>query len=261
MSMTRWVALALLGLGYGIALSHGALETPALLALGLLVLAALAVRPTSPPWLRWLGHALFIVTGVALAAHWLPGFSNAPIMAYGRSSPDAAPFETYLNLDKPLIGLWLLLACPWILRGQARAYKPAAIVVIATIGLTLALAGATGLTAWAPKWPPYATLWLLNNLLLVTLTEELLFRGYIQGALQHYCHHPRLRGILPVGITALLFGLAHIGGGWLWVLLAGMAGVGYGLAWRFAGLWAAVLAHFGLNLVHFCLFAYPMLAL
>lgn len=261
MSITRWLALALLGLGYGIALSQGALDPAALLAIGLLVLAAIAVRPRSPRWLRWLGHTLFIFTGLALALHWLPGFNNAPIMEYGRSSPQAAPFVTQLNLDKPLIGLWLLLACPWILNGHAKAYRHATVVVIATISLTLALACATGLTAWAPKWPPYATLWLLNNLLLVTLTEELLFRGYLQGALQYYCHHSRLKGILPVGITALLFGLAHIGGGWLWVLLAGLAGVGYGLAWRLAGLWAAVLAHFGLNLVHFCLFAYPMLAL
>ncbi|MCO8170089.1 CPBP family intramembrane metalloprotease [Pseudomonas sp. 21LCFQ02] len=259
MSTTRWVALALLGLGYGIALSHGALQAPALLAFGLLVLAAMAVRHTNPPWLRRLGHVLFIVTSLTLALHGLPGFNNAPIMEYGRSSPDAAPFISNLNLDKPLIGLWLLLACPWILHGQSRAYRQAAVVVIATISLTLALAWMAGLTTWAPKWPPYAMLWLLNNLLLVTLTEELLFRGYIQGALQHYCHRRRLQGILPVGITASLFGLAHIGGGWLWAVLAGLAGVGYGLAWRYGGLWAAVLAHFGLNLVHFCLFAYPML--
>jgi hypothetical protein len=36
--------------------------------------------------------------------------------------------------------------------------------------------------------------------------------------------------------------------------------VGHGLAYRVGGLQAAVLAHFGLNLAHFTLFTYPMLA-
>ncbi len=38
-----------------------------------------------------------------------------------------------------------------------------------------------------------------------------------------------------------------------------MAGIGYGVAFRFGGLTAAVISHFGLNLVHFALFTYPML--
>ena len=41
---------------------------------------------------------------------------------------------------------------------------------------------------------------------------------------------------------------------------ASIAGVGYGLAYRFGGLGAAVATHFGLNLLHFGLFTYPMLA-
>ncbi|WP_273773831.1 mechanosensitive ion channel domain-containing protein, partial [Burkholderia mallei] len=49
-------------------------------------------------------------------------------------------------------------------------------------------------------------------------------------------------------------------GGWQWVALATVAGVGYGLAYRAGGLQAAVLAHVGLNLAHFGLFTYPMLA-
>ena len=94
-----------------------------------------------------------------------------------------------------------------------------------------------------------------NNLLLVSLVEEALFRGYLQGGLQ------RLIGANPaLAASALLFGLAHVGGGWAWVALATLAGAGYGLAWRHGGLPAALLAHFGLNLGHFALFTYPQLA-
>jgi uncharacterized protein len=41
--------------------------------------------------------------------------------------------------------------------------------------------------------------------------------------------------------------------------LASLAGIGYGVAYRYGGLLAAVAAHFGLNLVHLGRFTYPML--
>ncbi len=44
------------------------------------------------------------------------------------------------------------------------------------------------------------------------------------------------------------------------MLLAGIAGVGYGMAYRHGGLAAAVLAHLGLNAAHYGLFTYPMRA-
>ena len=65
---------------------------------------------------------------------------------------------------------------------------------------------------------------------------------------------------LALLLASLLFGLVHVGAGWHWVLLASIAGVGYGMAYRFGGLGAAVATHFGLNLLHFGLFTYPMLA-
>ena len=61
-------------------------------------------------------------------------------------------------------------------------------------------------------------------------------------------------------LASILFGLAHAPAGWQWMLLAGLAGVGYGLAYRFGGLGAAIATHFGLNVLHFLFFTYPMLA-
>jgi len=43
------------------------------------------------------------------------------------------------------------------------------------------------------------------------------------------------------------------------MLLAGLAGIGYGLAYRFGGLSAAIATHFGLNVLHLVFFTYPML--
>ncbi|HGY9626688.1 CPBP family intramembrane glutamic endopeptidase [Pseudomonas putida] len=256
MSLPHISALLLLGFGYLLALAYGSLGLASLPNFIALLGAYLLVR-RQVRWQQVLGHASFIALAIALALHWLPGFHSAKVIDKAVFSPGALPFSMYLNLDKPLIGFWLLLACPWALAWRGRAWAPSlALTLPATVLVCLGGAWAAGLVAWAPKWPDQAWIWLLNNLLLVSLTEELLFRGYIQGGLQRLFGHDHLALLA----AALLFGLAHLGGGWQWVCLASLAGFGYGLAYRHGGLLAATLCHFGLNLAHFAGFTYPMLS-
>lgn len=257
-----WTFLALLTLGYGLALTYGHLGWFSAISVFLLLAAGAAVRQREIPFVRYLGHGLFIVLALALSTHWLPGFYNGRGIDPQRFTDNAVLFAMHLNLDKPLIGFWLLLVCPWIVGRRSLRLSLYATTLALTLSALLALGGALllGVIAWAPKWPDQAWLWLLNNLLLVTLVEEALFRGYIQGGLSR-CLKDRPYGEhLALLLASLVFGLAHAGAGWQWVLLASLAGIGYGLAYRFGGLAAAIATHFGLNLLHFSLLTYPMLA-
>lgn len=257
-----WPYLALLSIGYGLALAYGQLAWTAAISVALLLLAGYAVRQREMPVGRVLGHVLFLVMAMALAMHWMPGFFNGRAIAAQRFTDDAARFAMYLNQDKPLIGFWLLLACPWIV--GRRSFRLSVYATALGLGLSavLALGGALllGMIHWAPKWPEQVWIWALNNLLLVTLVEEALFRGYIQGGLSRRLKHLAQGGNLALILASLLFGLVHAGAGWQWVLLSGLAGIGYGFAYRFGGLGAAIATHFALNLLHFTLFTYPMLA-
>ena len=256
-----WPYLALLTLGYGLALSYGQLGVQTLIALALLTVSGLAVLQRKSHYLRYAGHALFVLLALALALHWLPGFHNGRAITPTRLTPDAVPFSIYFNLDEPLIGFRLLLVCPWIDPRFSWRVSLRATAIGLALAAIAALGGAMllGMVAWAPKWPHQGTLWLVNNLLLVTLVEEALFRGYIQGGLS------RKLKLLPYGqtvalvVASVLFGLAHAPAGWQWMLLAGLAGIGYGLAYRFGGLSAAIATHFGLNVLHLVFFTYPML--
>lgn len=255
-------ALLPLAAAYAWAWTQGGIEPVALAWPALLALAALMIPPGGAPALRAAGHALFVALAVLLFLHWLPGFHNPLVIPRAALTPDAVPFGMYLNLDKPLVAFWVVLAAAPAMAGAnpratvASALGACAAAVVVCLGLALAL----GVVGWAPKWPDSGWLWLINNALLVTLAEEALFRGYVQQRLAR-CWRDRPWGATAaLLVAALLFGLAHYAGGWQWVLLAGVAGVAYGLAYRHGGLAAAVLAHLGLNAAHYGLFTYPMRA-
>ncbi|WP_277183545.1 CPBP family intramembrane glutamic endopeptidase [Caballeronia sp. BR00000012568055] len=259
--VARWLVPGLLVVGYGAALSSGQITPLAFIWLGLLLVAAFAVAPHRRMWMRYAGHAMFIVLAVALSMHWLPGFNNLRVIGPERFTADAVPFTMYLNLDKPLVGFWLLLACPWTRpRHETAASMKAGIAgLVGTTVVCLLLALVLGLVRWEPKWPASTWIFMLNNLLLVTVTEEALFRGYLQGGLSRLLKRFAHADVIALCVASVVFGLAHFSGGWQWIVLATVAGFGYGLAYRYGGLGAAILAHFGLNAAHFLLFTYPML--
>jgi uncharacterized protein len=65
---------------------------------------------------------------------------------------------------------------------------------------------------------------------------------------------------VAVAVPALLFGLAHAGGGAVAGVLAGAAGLGYGLAYAWTRrIETAIVVHFGVNALHFVGFTYPYL--
>ncbi|MGV6871539.1 CPBP family intramembrane glutamic endopeptidase [Pseudochelatococcus sp. B33] len=259
--MSRWLSVGLLAVGYGAAAVNGQLGSAAAVPLLLLLAAAWAVGQDRSARLRHAGHALFVALAVLLSLHWLPGFHNPRVIGPERFTPDAVPFTMYLNLDKPLVGFWLLLVLPWIRpRHTPRASLATGLGgMLIAVAACLAAAVLLGIVAWAPKWPSAAWLWLLNNLLLVTVTEEAFMRGYLQGGLSRALRQRPHGDTVALLVAAAAFGLMHAAGGWPWIVLGSLAGLGYGVAYRYGGLQASVLAHFGLNAAHFCLFTYPML--
>ncbi|AUA58113.1 CAAX amino terminal protease self- immunity [Achromobacter spanius] len=257
----RW-ALAPLAIAWGWAWADGVIDPVAFAAPALLVLAAAWVRPGSGDAARAAGHVLFLPVAGALFLHLAPGFHNPLVIAPAPLTADAVAFGMYLNLDKPLVAFWVVLAlAPPMAGADLRRTLLAAVLacgaaVLACLGIALAM----GVVGWAPKWPDSGWIWLINNALLVTLAEEALFRGYVQQQLAARWRHHAWGAWAALGVAAILFGLAHFAGGWQWMLLAAIAGAAYGVAYRHGGLAAAVLAHLGLNAAHFGLFTYPMRA-
>lgn len=207
-------------------------------------------------------HAVFFVVAVLLSLHLVPGFQNPVLLGPVTFTPDAVPFKMFLNFDKAAVGFALVLLYAPLVRetGVSRTLLVAAGGVTLALLLTLPPALLLGAVRWEPKLPEAFWLWAFNNLLLVALAEEALFRGFLQTTLLRWLDG--MPGALPIaiGIAALAFGAMHYGAGPMMILLASLAGVAYGVAYHHGGLLASMLTHFGLNLCQFLLFTYPLLA-
>lgn len=257
----RVTAVGLLFIGYALAFINGQIDLYALPFLALLIGAAACVPPQRQRAVRIAGHAVFVLLAAALFVHRVPGFHNPRVIDPTNFTPDAIPYSMYLNLDKPLIAYWIALASTSVELSKPKAgWLKVALAAVVTVLVCIGVAFLLRFMTWEPKWPASGWIWAINNLLLVAFPEEALFRGYIQAGLDRLFSRWPFGQWLAIVIAALLFGLAHFQSGAAMIVLASIAGIGYGAAYRWGGLQGSVLTHFVLNLTHFSLFTYPALA-
>jgi membrane protease YdiL (CAAX protease family) len=227
------------------------------------ILVYLAKEPLPNRALRAIAGVLVIIAALALALHVVPGYRPAVLIPGVKISADAPPFTLRANFDKASVGL-LLVA---LLSNRVRSHSewrfvfkrtwPIAGVTTALV-VTVALAGS--FVALDPKLSQYTPVFFATNLLFTCVAEEAFFRGFLQERLTSLLKHVRFGSPIAVVCVALLFGLAHLGGGPTYMLFASMAGIGYG--WVYAStrrIEVPILLHFSLNAVHFLGFTYPYL--
>ncbi|MDE0081632.1 MAG: CPBP family intramembrane metalloprotease [Gammaproteobacteria bacterium] len=223
-----------------------------------------AVRPHFPAALRTLAWGTVLFLAVALATHQIPWIQNVLVLDSVSVSASAADYTLYWNYDKGFAGVVLYAVCVQPQPGTEwkRAILATATVAVLTMVVVGVLASAAEFVSWDPKWPAILAVWVPANLFLTCVAEETFFRGLVQrqlgGAFRGRLPAPALAALL---VAAVAFGVAHVAGGTTYVLLATLAGVGYGAAYHLTGrLEASILVHFTLNLAHLILFTYPFAA-
>ncbi len=252
----RYPAIFLLSAAVAWAYFQGVLT---LYAIGFLIACAVIARtaraPLNKQTLAVVREAALVLASLALFLHKAPGFSNPKILDGVAAGAHSAPLTLYFNFDKAIIPFLLLAALPTLFYYRRSSTQPRWhwLLLIISVPLLLLLAVGAGGLAIEPHNPPWLWTFILANLFFVSLAEEALFRGYLQQRLSGW-----LGNYASLFITAAIFGAAHIGGGALLAIFAGLAGVIYGLGWLWSGrLWVATLFHFALNLLHLLFFTYP----
>jgi hypothetical protein len=176
---------------------------------------------------NWRDFLVLAGLGLAVDLRWFEGAWPAHL----------AIFNKILLLDAGIYGFVLIrklegtgfdLRLRWMDVGiglrEWSCYTPIAVV----LGLSL------GFLHLHRVWPgvaPIAGAWLFT-FFFIAVPEELFFRGWMQNLLEK-----RLGRYGALFVTACLFGLAHFNKraahfNWRYVLLAALAGISYGRAWR-----------------------------
>jgi membrane protease YdiL (CAAX protease family) len=203
----------------------------------------------------------------ALYLHLVPGFDNPRLVTEVALAPDSLPYTKYLNFDKGFAGLLLLAVyvaerrrtAGLVNSGLSRIAATFATRFAVTVAVVMVLTLAVGYVRFDPKLPSWWAGWIWSMVFLTALPEEALFRGVVQTAVAEWAGRERSIWFAVV-VAGLLFGVAHSGGGATYMLLASAAGIGYG--WTYAStrsLACSILAHAGLNTIHFLFFSYPAL--
>jgi hypothetical protein len=229
----RLLAPAVLCLPYGIvALSFGVfrwywLAMYAILPVAIAVILHQARRADPQHEGNWRDYVVLLALGLAVDLRWFEPAWPAHLMV----------FNKVLLLDAGIYGFVILRRLDGVgfsLRLRFRDvrfglreflfYTPIAIALGLSIGFLHAHAIWPSLTRFAGAY--------LFTFFFIAVPEELFFRGWMQNLLER-----RVGRYPALIITSMLFGLSHwnkrtTSFNWQYVLLAVLAGVFYGRAWR-----------------------------
>jgi membrane protease YdiL (CAAX protease family) len=220
--------------------------------------------PHKSAWQALAGLALFIYA-LAMGLALLPGFNRIVLVQPQVLSEGAAPYGISVGFPKVVTGIIILglinplLVRSWRELGRVLARALPVFAITAIVGMAVVIG--MGYSSFAPKWTVLFLLFAPVNLFFTCLSEEAFFRGFVQHELSRIGSRPALAAAIALAAGAILFGLAHFGGGTNYMIAAAIAGLGYGWAFmRTQRIEAAMAVHFGVNATHFLFFTYPRLA-
>lgn len=210
-----------------------------------------------------IGSAILVSAG--LAFHFLPGFHNWKVISKLQLSPNAYPFDLWLNFDKPFIGIFALAFAIPLIASRAQLLKVLKWTLPMSLGGILIIMGISlyfDLIKWDPKIPVILFVWLINNLIFVCIPEEAFFRGFVQREIYKWFGKTSIAGFGSIITTSMLFTLMHL----IWIAnlpflcLVFVASLIYGTIYQVTqSIEASIFCHFSLNVIHFFLFSYPAL--
>jgi hypothetical protein len=176
---------------------------------------------------NWRDFLVLAVLGLAVDLRWFEG----------AWPPHLTIFSKILLLDAGIYGFLLirqLEGTGFDLRLRLKDVAVGLREVVFYTPIALALGLSLGFLHFHPGWPALsqaAGAWIFT-FFFIAVPEELYFRGWLQSLLEK-----RVGRYAALFLAACIFGLAHFnkrtaGFNWRYVLLAVLAGIFYGRAWR-----------------------------
>lgn len=195
--------------------------------------------------------------------HFIPGFHNLQIIKGAQLNTNSIPFNLYINAEKITTGLLLIFYGQPLNRTRQEWLDSIRVIFLPLCFIMIILLGGSYALNYVQldlKISPYLWLFIPTNLLWVCMAEEVFFRGFIQKESEILLARFKPGKWIALGIASLTFGLLHYHGGLNYIILATLAGGGYGYAFlKSKKIESPILIHFLVNLIHFICFSYPAL--
>lgn len=216
-------------------------------------------------WKKALLGGLMLVGIPLFYLHIIPGFYNLCLINKVCLSADCVPYSLYLNTDNILISTLLLTYSHHQFNQNFNEWKRTLqyILIPLCFVVCVLLIGATlfNYVKVDFKVPSILIPWMMTNLLFACVAEEAFFRGFLQKELSIYFQSIKGGAWIALSLASILFGCMHYQGGMVYIILATLAGMGYGYVYQRSGkIESSILLHFLVNLIHFIGFSYPALA-
>ncbi len=208
------------------------------------LVAAFLELPQLPREMTWRDAALLVIIAATYYLRWLQSAWPPELTVLPKLFLADVALYCFLVI-RGLVGAGYCLVPSWT------ALKIGLREWLFFFPLALGLGDATGFIHFHSRTPHigYVAGGLVLTLLLIAIPEELFFRAILQNLLE-----TRLGRTAALLIAAALFGLSHFNHGavfnWRYVLLATIAGIFYGRAWRKnRQIFASVVTHTAVDVV------------
>lgn len=222
-----------------------------------------AASPAKTKAILIISNISFLLVGGLLAAHKMPGFDSYAVIRGLQLHQQSPTTAIRFHFDKAIIGIFFLYFCASLVRKPSEwllMFKQFWWMVPMTVGVAFVIGSAFGYVAFDPVYSSLFFAFIMSNLLVTSIAEEVFFRGWMQAGLMRYFAERKHGAYIALLITSTLFGAAHLWGGIGLFLGAFLAGLGYGMAYIKTGrIEAAIITHFAFNGIHFTFFTYPYL--
>lgn len=222
------------------------------------VASFICYRPKTHDFTKFVAGFITILLDTCLFLRKIPGFVNLQIYQDIQLSSNLTLLINF-SLEKQLVSCFLVLFAISPIRTLSEwknMFVKIYPYIILFLVLIVTIAVMIGYAVFDPKMPDNTIIRALNKLFYTCLVEEVFFRGFIQNNIISCLKKYRHKNIISLIITSLLFGIAHLRKGIVFVLLAFIAGIFYGFVYiKSKRIEASILAHFCLNFIRLIFFS------
>jgi membrane protease YdiL (CAAX protease family) len=254
-----WIITGVLALLLAIFVGH--VKPIVLLPLILLIITAIASQYDHNRTRQRIWRLFVVILPLVIALVFSSAFSTWSLLDGIQLGDSSSSYEINVYMSKPIIALILLATIvPTIksLDDINQMLKKTIPILVVGIPVVAAFSYFVGYTRFDFKLPMIIVVWGVINLFITCIGEEVFFRGIILKELKNSFASVKNGKYLALVLSSIIFGIVHFNGGILFILVATIAGLMYGMAYiKTEKVEASIIAHFCVNVFHFIFLTYP----